>query len=149
MDLTSTTSEAVPGQPVINDFDRAELEGQVGALRRQLDEQVQRNQVLINDLRTMAGALRDEAISRDWCSQYGNFVDEWNAQMSMPWLEHCVVTRELVFQITVEIECRSVDDSNDAAAELTGYFGDNDISLDTNGASVNAVNSRLLRNDPA
>lgn len=147
--MTSTTEEVAPGQPVLNDFDRIELEGRVTNLRRLLSEAEQRHQAVVQDIHTIAARLRDEAIERDWCGQYGIFVDECNAQTSQPWLEHCMVTRTLVFQVSVEVECRSVNDSNDVGAELTGYLGDSDISIDTSHASVNSVDCRLLRNDPA
>lgn len=147
--MTSTTEAVAPAQPVLDNFSRAELEGQVANLRRQLTESERRHQTVVNDIQMIATALRSEAMERDWCSQYGDFVEEWNGQMSVPWLEHCTHTRVLVFQVSVEIECRTVNDSNDVGAELTGYLGDSDISIDTNGASVSSVDCRLLRNDPA
>lgn len=147
--MTSTTEAVAPEQAVLDNFSRAELEGQAANLRRQLADSERRNQVVMNDIRMIAAALRSEAMERDWCSAYGDFVEEWNGQLSQPWLEHCMMTRVMVFEVSVEIECRTVTDSSDVGAELTGYLGDSDISLDTNGASVNSVNCRLLRNDPA
>lgn len=58
------------------------------------------------DIGIIADALREEAISRDWCSDYGVFVDGLNSQTSAAWLQHCMEDRVATFVISFRYSAR-------------------------------------------
>jgi hypothetical protein len=60
------------------------------------------NAALSNDLRLIASALREEASSRQWCDEYGTFIDRLNTHTSQVWLQHCNETYTWTFIVRVD-----------------------------------------------
>ena len=61
---------------------------------------------LARDIGIITDAIREEAISRDWCSDYGAFVDTHNSRLSQPWFQHCTEDRVAIFTVTFNYTCR-------------------------------------------
>lgn len=99
----------------------ADLEQQVTALQEALAQQRAmtdraqgRVHTLTNDITIIAEELRSEAIARDWCADYGNYVDNVNGRTSQPWLLHCEFSYNMSFRVSVTI---TVTGSSDDAIE--------------------------------
>jgi hypothetical protein len=61
-----------------------------------------------NDLKIIAEALRDEAVNRDWCDEFAQFVDAVNDRTQGEWLQKANVEYLVRFRVTVKPE--HVDD---------------------------------------
>ena len=79
------------------------------------------------DLGIVANMLRDEAVRRDWCSDYGTFVDQVNGATDGEWLYHCTEERVASFTVSVTYTCRygqadtCYDELYAALADSDGY----------------------------
>jgi len=89
-DITTTGGEAPP----IND--------ELARVHTRLAEMERINRNHLEDLTTIAEAIREEAESRDWCDEYGTFVDRLNDRTHGTWLEHCMASAEITFHVRVE-----------------------------------------------
>jgi uncharacterized protein YciU (UPF0263 family) len=116
-----------------------ELENRVETLDRQRVEASDlaarnsaRIQTLTRDIEIIADELRSEAVARDWCSDYGNYVDNVNARTSQAWLKHCEFTYNMSFYVTVAVTLGgSSDDAvEDVRAQLEN-IGLSDGELDS------------------
>ena len=95
------------------------------------------------DLGTIASKLRDEAINRDWCGEYGAFVDECNGETSQPWLAHCEFSYTAQFTVHVSFTTRTRA-YHDAVGEIAGSI--QEASAGDYG-NVGSVTANLLRVD--
>ena len=69
------------------------------------------------DLGIIAESLREEALHRDWCSEYGDWSEGVNSQTSDVWLQHCTPTETRTFVVEVTVTARN------------GYLNDGFASL--------------------
>jgi hypothetical protein len=93
------------------------------------------------DISTIAEGLRDEAIERDWCDEYGRFVDNMNGRTSEPHLQRCSFTFEASFQVNVRFTLDGRD-YDDALSEMHSYiegFSLDDGELDSVDVEVHGV----------
>jgi hypothetical protein len=74
-----------------------------------------------SDLRIIADALRNEAVEREWCDEYGRFVDRVNRITNGDWLERCDNTYAVSVLVRLVIETKD----SDAARGMA----DDDLSL--------------------
>jgi len=84
----------------------AALTTKIESMQGALDAAAGGRRLVEADLRIVADMLREEAISRDWCGDYGTFVDQVNARTSLPWLEHCMEDRILTVSVTFSYACK-------------------------------------------
>lgn len=79
------------------------------------------NERMLKDFNTISAALLEEALEREWCDQYDEFVDNINNSTSTLKLDnikkqytvHVLVTRKLTQMVTVDIEAKSEDDARE------------------------------------
>lgn len=88
------------------------------AARAGMETQRQSVVSLRNDLTTIGGLLRQEAISRQWCDEYGTFVDKVNRATHGTWLEKCSQD----FTVTVSVRFDITSQDADTAAEQVEEF---------------------------
>jgi len=72
---------------------------------------------LRRDIAIIGDSLREEALRRDWCSEYGDWIEGVNAQTSDQWLQHCTQTDTRSFVVEVTLTARN------------GYLNDGFASL--------------------
>jgi hypothetical protein len=111
------------------------------AANRRANDARTRAERLTADLRMLADALRDEAISRGWCGEYGTFVDRVNSRMSEEWLQHCLETYEFTYQVRIRVEGRA-GTSEEVNAELRSYLDDLEFELES--GTVEGMTVRLI-----
>lgn len=121
--MTTIDTQPVPGTLV--DTTVLNLQARVEELLRQVDRLRTENERLRSDIQIIATKLRDEAMNRQWCSEYGEFIDEVNDQTWGDWLEHCEFTRQASFRITVTYTVRDgssrAEDIKCHLADFSGY----------------------------
>ncbi|RPI04677.1 MAG: hypothetical protein EHM63_09820 [Actinobacteria bacterium] len=86
--------------------DRGTLSTELMARAARVNELSSQRDAFSRDIGIIADALREEAISRDWCSDYGVFVDGLNCQTSQPWLQHCMEDRVATFVVSFRYSVR-------------------------------------------
>ena len=82
-----------------------------------LDAALLNIEVLKNDIRIIANALKYEAEGRGWCSEYKDFVDTVNNRCSDAHLLPCA--NRYLLRYTVEVEV-SADDVEEAERQVCG-----------------------------
>ena len=100
------------------------------------------------DLEAIACRLQDEAVNREWCSEYNDFVDEVNELTRSDWLKKLEkefevtvdVTRTQEVRVTVTIEATDEQQATDKFLEweeedIEDYVNDNAVWY-TNDVSV-------------
>lgn len=94
--MTTTPSSTLPTPEV------AEQHARIATLQGQLAEQRSRVELFEQGAEIIAQALLDEAVSRDWCSEYGTFVDEVNGKLpaGFPRLRPCEKSYRVSFNVT-------------------------------------------------
>lgn len=86
------------------------------------------------DLAYIGEQLKKEAVEREWCDIYGDFVDRVNANTSGNWLQRCEVGYTVTAEVTVWVTAGSQDVARATAieqlrsAENTGYVNGFDIT---------------------
>lgn len=100
---------------------------------------------LRRDIEIIAESLRDEAMNRDWCSEYGDWIERVNMRTSEVHLLHCSVTEERVYQVTVTVTGRTGGYVNDSWATVHGQLQNalDDLELDgvtEVGTVINVIN---------
>jgi hypothetical protein len=97
--------------------------------------------VLTADLQVIAASLRDEAYNRDWCGEYGNWIDNLNPQLSQPWMEHCSRTHTLTFSVTVSVDTRDLDNAVEMIRNELSDEGMGDDETTVNSIDVSFIRS--------
>lgn len=70
-------------------------------------------------LRVIGEMLREEAVSRDWCDDYGSFVAKVNGVVGREVLQYCAKEYAVQFNLTVTVEAtNSTDATQEATNEL-------------------------------
>ena len=92
--------------------------------------------LLKKDLALIADCLLEEAISRDWCDEYGGFVDDVNGRTSEPWLRHCEFTYRLRYSVQVDVTIHSNSALN-VSEEIKSQL--EDLSLEEGSGEMNSV----------
>jgi hypothetical protein len=122
--------------------EREQLLRRIGSLNTELDAtgvRLQAQQRMTDAMRTdislIAEEILEEALSRDWCSEYGTFVDRVNGRTSQPWLQHCMEERTAEFVVTFTYQCRHgfaeeiTESLRDVLKERSDYDLPGDASL--------------------
>ncbi len=73
--------------------------------------------MLIDDIKVIADALLEEAMERDWCSLYNDFVEEVNSKLQVSELKSYIKTYEVEVRVerkqyatvTVEVEANDTE----------------------------------------
>lgn len=92
------------------------------AVAQQLETAQERIGQLLNDLTIIGESLRDEAMRREWCGDYGVWIDRINELTSEAWLQHCLANETRVYRVRIDISGRptSMNDAwNDLYRQLT------------------------------
>lgn len=92
---------------------------------------VRKADTLMADIRIIAVSLRDEAIRRDWCGEYGDWIAGVNSLMTQSWLQHCRTTETRRYIVNVEVAGRSGEHVADAVREIVNRIERADEELDT------------------
>jgi hypothetical protein len=98
-------------------------------LRNECGEYLVKMNALRCDANIIAEALRDEAIERDWCSLYANFVEEVNSKTSVLKLLDAsqeyeveyVVKRNQEARVIVTVTATSKDEAYEVAEDEWDY----------------------------
>ncbi|MCG3771149.1 MAG: hypothetical protein JW384_02329 [Nitrosomonadaceae bacterium] len=103
----------------------------------QLQEQRRTIMCAHEGFRAVSEAFADEALSRGWCSEAEEFIDNVNAQIPSPFAltpmtrEYCVdVTLEVTSYVTVSTTVTARDESDAASMvqdDFSAYFDNGDI----------------------
>lgn len=94
---------------------------------KEYESVLNRNRLLLADIETISNALRDEAIQRDWCSDYNQFIDDVNDNLKVTELKsldkdyevEIKVTRTQSATITVSVTATSPDSAEAYINSLT------------------------------
>jgi hypothetical protein len=83
---------------------------------------------LRGDLELIANALREEALRRDWCSEYGDWIEGVNSSTSEEWLMHCTQTDTRTYTVEVTLTARNgyLNDGFATIANTIQCVGEND-----------------------
>lgn len=112
-----------------------------------LDEGKRINAELIRDLGMIGEELLTEAVEREWCDIYGDFVNNLNRRTSQPWLKHCSNTWVLHFTVEVNVTGRTMDQAlEQVSGMLTQIPEEHD---DEDGWVVNSVMAIYQRSEEA
>lgn len=99
--------------------------------REEMETALQARNQFNRALTVVADLLHEEAVNRDWCSEYGEFVDKVNAAVGYPVLTHCVKDFTVSFLVTVTVEAAKSDIATETAtADLRRALGRMDNSAD-------------------
>ena len=102
-------------------------EAEVDRLQRKVTDLEDRIDKANRAFSIVAEALHQEAIERDWCGEYDDFVDEVNAALPTGFaLEHCRKDYEIEATITVRVRINHEDRSK---ADAEQWFEDNQDDL--------------------
>jgi hypothetical protein len=102
------------------------------------DAAVTKAATLTQDLQIIATSLRDEALRRDWCGEYGDWIEGVNSLTSEPWLKRCEAKETRRFIVDVEVTARSVAHINDAVSEVVDNIerAAEDLSTETESVTI-------------
>ena len=117
--------ETLAPEPGQEGIDIAALQAEVVGLGQRvttLTTQQERTQQALNararELEIIAEMLREEAESRDWCDEYGTFVDKVNRACGRDVLQHCSRTYTVSVDLTIAIEASNEEAAREAARSL-------------------------------
>jgi hypothetical protein len=122
----------------------ATLTGELTEARRETSMRAARADTLTADLRLIADMLRNEAQRREWCSEYGDWIDVVNARTSSAWLRHCAETEDRTYIVTFRLTGNSDQLSDGWNAVESALYAtlDNAADLDTEESEVVDVHAR-------
>lgn len=93
---------------------------------KEYESLLNRNRMLLDDIKTISNALRDEALQRDWCDEYNNFVEDVNENLKVSELQklnkdyEVTITVTRTQEVTVTINVEDVDEH--AARDYVNYL---------------------------
>lgn len=111
----------------------AERERSLETIVSELNQRVAR---LVSDRDYVAASLQDEAMRRDWCSEYDDFCDMVNAHVSEPWLRPCRFTRVATIQVIVRYTSRRGDNALEEIRSALGDLGPCNVDIEDVGVVV-------------
>ena len=99
------------------------LRAELAELRQRLADAQRAVAWHTQDLERIAEAIREEAQNREWCTEYGEFVDRMNDRTHGTWLEHCVSSTDVTYRVRVEGSGRP-DDMSGFAERICNVLSD-------------------------
>lgn len=108
---------------------------------KEYESLLNRNRMLIADIETISNALRDEAVQRDWCSEYNNFVEDVNENLKVSSLKSLNRDYEVTIllrrtqEVTVTINVEDIDEQS--AKDYVEYLSFEDVLAQCNEGEYN------------